>query len=50
MAQGYAYISGFIALDGWMNFSGVKPAEGESYLEQEAKELIRIAKESWALK
>ncbi len=50
MQEGYAYINGFIALDGWMKFSGVEPAKGESYLEQETAKLLKIAKEAWELK
>lgn len=50
MAEGYAYLSGFIALDGWAQFSGIKPAEGETYIEQETEKLIKIAKEAWQSK
>lgn len=50
MAEGYAYLNGAVALDGWCQFSGLKPAEGETYIEKETETLVKIAKEAWQSK
>jgi hypothetical protein len=49
MGEGYAYLTVAIGLDGWAQFSGLKP-EGETYLEQETNQLMEQAKKLWQLK
>lgn len=48
MDEGYAYLAVALSLDGWAQFNGIKPDEGETYVEKETKRLVEIAKKSWA--
>lgn len=46
MVQGWVWYSYAMATDGWLNFSGVK-MNGDGYIAQEKKKLIKIANDAW---
>lgn len=49
MGEGYAYLTVAIGMDGWCQFSSMKPTS-ETYVEMEVNRLMEQAKKLWELR